>query len=154
MIAVNYPPPSFKIKQEKEQHYVFDTIRKTWLLLTEEEWVRQNFLQYLVTELNYPSTLIALEKELDLNGLKKRFDVLVYDKEHQPWMMIECKAPQIVLSDAALEQLLRYHMSIPVPYLIITNGQTTYGWQKINSELKILDKLPEWASPWPSPGEL
>jgi hypothetical protein len=147
MIPVHYSTPSFKIKQEKEQHYVFDAIRKTWLLLTEEEWVRQNFLQYLVTELNYPSTLIALEKEIDLNGLKKRFDVLVYDKEHQPWMLIECKAPQVVLNDAALEQVLRYHMSIPVPFLIITNGQTTFGWQKINNELKMLDKLPEWASP-------
>ena len=144
MIVVHYPPPSFKIKQDKEQHYVFDTIRKTWLLLTDEEWVRQNFIQYLVTELNYPSTLIALEKELELNGLKKRFDVLVYDKQHQPWMLIECKAPHIVLNDAALEQVLRYHMSIPVPFIIITNGQSTYGWQKINNDLKPLDKLPQW----------
>ena len=144
MIAVNYPPPAFKIKQEKEQHYVFDAIRKTWLLLTEEEWVRQNFIQYMITELHYPSTLIALEKELELNGLRKRFDVLVYDQEHQPWMLIECKAPQIELNDAVLEQVLRYHMSIPVPFLVITNGQSTYGWQKINHELKLLDKLPQW----------
>ena len=147
MIAVNYPPPAFKIKQENEQHFVFDAIRRTWLLLTEEEWVRQNFIQYLVTELHYPSTLIALEKELELNGLKKRFDVLVYDQEHQPWMLIECKAPQIELNDAALEQVLRYHMSIPVPFLVITNGQSTYGWQKVNYELKLLDKLPEWTLP-------
>lgn len=147
MIAVNYPPPAFKIKQENEQHFVFDAIRKTWLLLTEEEWVRQNFIQYLITELHYPSTLIALEKELELNGLKKRFDVLVYDQEHQPWMLIECKAPQIELNDAALEQVLRYHMSIPVPFLVITNGQSTYGWQKVNYELKLLDKLPEWTLP-------
>jgi hypothetical protein len=123
---------------------MYDTIRKTWLLLTEEEWVRQNFIQYLVTELRYPSTLIALEKELELNGLKKRFDVLVYNKEHQPWMLIECKAPQVILNDAALEQVLRYHMSIPVPFLVITNGQSTYGWEKINNELKLLDKLPDW----------
>ena len=144
MIAVNYPPPAFKIKQEKEQHYVFDAIRKTWLLLTEEEWVRQNFIQYMITELHYPSTLIALEKELELNGLRKRFDVLVYDQEHQPWMLIECKAPQIELNDAVLEQVLRYHMSIPVPFLVITNGETTFGWQKKNDELKLLEKLPEW----------
>ena len=136
MIVVHYPPPSFKIKQDKEQHYVFDAIRKTWLLLTDEEWVRQNFIQYLVTELNYPSTLIALEKELELNGLKKRFDVLVYDKQHQPWMLIECKAPQVLLNNAALEQVLRYHMSIPVPFIIITNGQSTYGWQKINKDFR------------------
>jgi hypothetical protein len=146
MIPVNYPAPSFKIKQENEQHFVFDTIRKTWLVLTEEEWVRQNFIQYLVTVLHYPATLIAIEKELELNGLKKRFDVLVYNQQHQPLMLIECKAPQLVLNDAALEQLLRYHISIPVPFLIITNGKTTYGWERIGNELKLLDKLPEWPS--------
>ena len=146
MITVNYPAPSFKIKQENEQHFVFDVIRKTWLVLTEEEWVRQNFIQYLVTELHYPATLIAIEKELELNGLKKRFDVLVYNQQHQPLMLIECKAPQLVLNDAALEQLLRYHISIPVPFLIITNGKTTYGWEKIGNELKLLDKLPDWPS--------
>ncbi len=146
MIDVNYPKPSLKIKQEKEQNYVFDTIRRTWLLLTEEEWVRQNFVQYLIEELHYPSTLIALEKELELNGLKKRFDVLVYDEQHQPWMLIECKAPQVVLNDAALEQVLRYHMSIPVPFLVITNGKNTYGWQKKNDELRLLETLPEWTS--------
>ena len=147
MIAVNYPAPSFKIKQENGQHFVFDAIRKTWLVLTEEEWVRQNFIQYLVAELHYPVTLIAVEKELELNGLKKRFDVLVYDRNHQPWMLIECKAPLQVLNDAALQQVLRYHMSIPVPFLIITNGKTTYGWEKVEGELKSLDKLPEWPSP-------
>jgi hypothetical protein len=147
MIAVNYPAPSFKIKQENEQHFVFDTIRKTWLVLTEEEWVRQNFIQYLVAELHYPATLIAVEKELELNGLKKRFDVLVYDHNHQPWMLIECKTPKQVLNDAALQQVLRYHMSIPVPFLIITNGKTTYGWEKIEDELRSLDMLPDWPSP-------
>ena len=91
MIAVKYPTPSFKIKQEGEQHYVFDTIRKTWLLLTEEEWVRQNFIQYMIEELHYPYALIAIEKELELNRLQKRFDVLVYDVHHQPRMLIECK---------------------------------------------------------------
>src|SRR5687768_7149412 len=100
MIVVNYPPPAFQVKKENGQPYVFDTIRKTWLLLTEEEWVRQNFIQYLVAELSYPSSLIAIEKEIELNGLKKRFDVLVYNREHQPWMLIECKAPQIELDNA------------------------------------------------------
>ena len=144
MIEVNYPTPSFKIKTEKEQHFVFDTLRKTWLLLTEEEWVRQNFVQYLIHVLHYPSALIAIEKELDLNGLKKRFDVLVYNKEHQPWMLIECKAPQVVVNDKALEQVLRYHITVPVSFLVITNGQATYGWERIGGELKLLQRLPEW----------
>ena len=143
MIAVNYPPPAFQIKKENEQPYVFDTIRKTWLLLTEEEWVRQNFIQYLVAELNYPSSLIAIEKEIELNGMRKRFDVLVYDREHEPWMLIECKAPQIELHDAALEQVLRYHISVPVCYLVITNGEKTFGWEKGDGKLMVLERLPE-----------
>jgi hypothetical protein len=144
MIAVKYPTPSFKIKKEDEQHYVFDAIRKTWLLLTEEEWVRQNFIQYMIEELHYPAALIAIEKEIELNGLKKRFDILVYDAQHKPWMLIECKAPHIELNDAVVEQVLRYHISIPVSFLVITNGKATCGWEKIKSDLKILDKLPEW----------
>ena len=144
MITVNYGKPSFKIKKEKEQHFIFDAIRKTWLLLTDEEWVRQNFIHCLVEILHYPATLIAVEKELVLNDLKKRFDILVYDQQHQPWMLIECKAPQVELSDAALEQVLRYHMSIPVSFLVITNGEKTFGWEKISNELRLLDKLPEW----------
>jgi hypothetical protein len=144
MIVVNYPPPAFQIKKENGQPYLFDAIRKIWLLLTEEEWVRQNFIQYLVTELKYPSTLIAIEKEIELNGMKKRFDVLVYNQDHQPWMLIECKAPQIQLNDAALEQVLRYHMSVPVCYLIITNGEKTFGWEKRDNQLVVLERLPAY----------
>ena len=154
MIIVRYPAPSFKLKQENEQHFVFDVIRKTWLLLTEEEWVRQNFLQYMVTELHYPPSLISIEKEIELNGLKKRFDILVYDENHQPWMLIECKAPKVLLNDAAFEQLLRYHISIPVPFLVITNGETTFGWQKKNNELTLLQELPEWNTSYLNKGEI
>ena len=144
MIEVNYPAPSLKIKKEKEQHFVFDSLRKTWLLLTEEEWVRQNFVQYLIDVLQYPSSLIAIEKELELNGLKKRFDVLVYNTGHQPWMLIECKAPQVVVNEKAFEQVLRYNISVPVSFLVITNGPTTYGWEKIGGELQLLNRLPRW----------
>ena len=142
MISVKYPPPDFKIKKENGKQYVFDTIRKIWLLLTEEEWVRQNFTQYLVAELNYPSSLIAIEKEIELNGLRKRFDVLVYNTNHQPWMLVECKASEMDLNDAVLEQILRYHVSVPVSFLVITNGTKTFAWEKRNSQLVILDKMP------------
>ena len=149
MIEVKYPAPSFKIKEEKEQHYVFDAFRKTWLLLTEEEWVRQNFVQYLVQSMQYPQALIAIEKELELNGLKKRFDILVYDQQHMPWMLIECKAPSVLINDKTFEQVLRYHISIPTSFLVITNGQTTYAWQKENGNLQLLEKLPEWGTGLP-----
>ena len=145
MIAVKYPEPDFKMKTEKGRQYVFDAIRKVWLLLTEEEWVRQNFVNYLIARLNYPSTVIAIEKEISLNDLKKRFDILVYNKEHKPWMLIECKAPDVTLDNAVLDQVLRYNISVPVPLIVITNGNTTYGWEKQEGGLKELELLPSWA---------
>src|SRR3982751_5329121 len=118
MIAVKYPEPQFRIKNENGRQYIFDAIRKIWLLLTEEEWVRQNFVSYLITQLNYPSTVIAIEKEILLNDLKKRFDILVYNKMHQPWMLVECKEPNVKLSEDALQQVLRYNISVPVEYIV------------------------------------
>lgn len=144
MIAVDFPAPDFKIERRNEQRFVFDVIRKKWLLLTDEEWVRQNFVQYLILHMQYPAAIIALEKSLVLNELKKRFDILVYDGGHQPWMLVECKAPQVVLDETVLQQVLRYNMAIPVPYIVITNGNSTFGWQKEHGVLKKLDKLPQW----------
>ena len=144
MITIKYSEPHFKRKEEGGKEYIFDAIRKTWLLLTEEEWVRQNFVFYLINGLNYPSSLIALEKMLLLNDLKKRFDVLVYNAQHQPWMMVECKAPSVPLSEGVLQQVLRYNISIPVTYIIITNGDKSIGWKKVGNELVLLNEMPEW----------
>ena len=142
MIMVQYPEPQFRIKVENGKRFIFDTNRKIWLLLTEEEWVRQNFLNYLISTLNYPPALIALEKEIKLNDLKKRFDILVYNSSHQPWMMVECKASSVKLSEDVLQQLLRYNISVPVEYMVITNGTSTIGWKKEKGELKMLKELP------------
>ena len=142
MIKVRFPEPDFKIKKEGKKRYIFDAIRKMWLLLTEEEWVRQNFVAYLIKELKYPAALIALEKEIFLNDLKKRFDILVYDKTHQPWMMVECKAPTVMLTEDVLQQVLRYNVSVPVKYLVITNGEVTLVWGKEGSGLELLLQMP------------
>jgi hypothetical protein len=144
MIEVLYPEPKFRMKTENGKRFIFDQIRKTWLLFTEEEWVRQNFVSYLVNRLNYPSTLIAMEKELLLNGLKKRFDILVYDTGHQPWMLVECKEPGVKLSEDVLQQVLRYNITLPVPFIIITNGHSTLGWKKEGSGLVLLKEMPAW----------
>jgi hypothetical protein len=143
MIAVQYPEPQFRMKKENDKQYIFDAIRKSWLLLTEEEWVRQNFVSYLTTTLHYPSTVIALEKEFSLNDLKKRFDILVYDGQHQPWMLVECKEPKVALNEDVLQQVLRYNISVPVKYIVITNGNTTVGWKK-EGELQLIPELPPW----------
>jgi hypothetical protein len=145
MIHITYPPHNFKVEERNGQRFIFDNIRKKWLLLTDEEWVRQNFVNYLLIEMSYPATLLALEKSLTLNELKKRFDILVYDSKHQPWMLIECKAPQVLLSEAALQQVLRYNISVPVPFIAITNGAATFGWQKEHGQLRKLDALPKWS---------
>ncbi len=141
-MRVTFPPPDFNIKKEGEKRFIFDRIRKAWLQLTEEEWVRQNFVAYLVKTLNYSVSLIALEKEITLNELTKRFDVLVYDKAHQPWMLVECKAPQVALSEDVLQQVLRYNVSVPVKYIVITNGAATIGWEKTGEGLTLLVDMP------------
>jgi hypothetical protein len=142
MIEVLYPKPEFQIKEENGRHYIFDSIRKVWLLLTEEEWVRQCFVAYLVKELSYPVSLVALEKELILNDLKKRFDILVYDRQFQPWLLVECKAPKVSLNEHVLQQALRYNITVPVQYILLTNGPHTLGWQKIGDQLKNLSSMP------------
>jgi hypothetical protein len=144
MIAVQYPEPEFKMKKDGDKRYIFCIIRKQWFLLTEEEWVRQNFVQYLITVLNYPATLIALEKELRLNELKKRFDILIYDTDHKPWMLVECKEPNVVLNEIVLQQVLRYNMTVPVEYIVLTNGSNTIGWKKSDGKLNLLSELPKW----------
>ncbi len=144
MLVIHYPEPDFLIKQEAGKDIIFDRLRKRWLILTPEEWVRQNFVQYLIKHKNYPSTLIAMEKVIRLGELKKRFDILVYDSNHRPWMMIECKSPTVKLDEAVLHQLLRYHISVQTGYLIITNGDFAYGWEKENRSLQLIRELPQW----------
>lgn len=143
MIKVDYPLFDFKIKGEVGKEIIFDELRKQWVRLTPEEWVRQNTLQYLMQNLQYPSTLIAVEKELKLGELKKRFDILVYKQQYQPWLMIECKATEVVLNEAVLQQVLRYNMALPVAYLFITNGTSVFGWD-VQNKCAMLDAFPNF----------
>jgi hypothetical protein len=143
MISVQYPQPEFRIKNENGKEFIFDKFRKKWLVLTPEEWVRQNFVQYLIQIKNYPSSLIAMEKEIQLGELKKRFDILVYDNDHKPWMMIECKAAEIKLDDDVLQQVLRYNISVPVKYIVITNGNVTYAWKREDNGMQPIKEIPD-----------
>lgn len=144
LIAINYPEPTFRIKEENDETFIFDVIRRRWLVLTEEEWVRQNFISYLIQVMKYPAALIAIEKEIYLGELKKRFDILVYNTNHQPWMLVECKAPEIKMDTPVMEQVLRYGISVPADFLVITNGNTTYGWTKSSGNLVSIEQLPGW----------
>lgn len=144
MVVINYPGPGFRIKTEKGKEYIFDSLRKKWLVLTPEEWVRQNFVQYLLHVKKYPASLIAIEKEIQLGELKKRFDILIYNLSHEPWMMIECKAAGIKLDESVVQQVLRYNLSVPVNFIVISNGNQTYAWEKKNGELEIINELPSF----------
>lgn len=145
MIRIDYPAPSFRMKQEEDgKEFIFDEIRRQWLRLTPEEWVRQNFLQYLLQVKKYPASLTAVEREIRLGELKKRFDILVYDAQHQPWLMVECKGMDELLNDAVLQQILRYNIAVPVPHLVITNGQFCAAFTKKNGSLQPLTALPDF----------
>lgn len=143
MIKIKYSEIKFKIKEENGKEVIFDNLRKIWVRLTPEEWVRQNFLQYLIINKSYPSSLIAVEKEIYLGELKKRFDILIYNADHQPWMMVECKAMEVALDENVFHQVLRYNISVPVRYLVITNGTYMIAFERTSRGLQILDDLPE-----------
>jgi hypothetical protein len=143
MIKIAYPAYQPKIKQEGGREFIFDSTRKRWVVLTPEEWVRQNFLQYLIHVKQYPASLIAIEKEIALGELKKRFDIVVYDALSKPWMIVECKEMTVDLNHSVLDQALRYNITMQVPYLVITNGSYCMAFQCINSHLKELTVLPD-----------
>ena len=144
MIDVSFPSHHYKIRGEKDKEVIFDESRKIWVRLTPEEWVRQNFLQYLIQVMQYPKSLIAVEKEIYLGEMKKRFDLMVYSPDHQPWMIIECKAGFVPLNGVVLEQVLRYNISVPVPFLIVTNGNITAGFERKNGSMLELTALPAY----------
>ncbi len=155
MIKIDYPPYKPKIKMEDNpqgsagpqgsanREMIFDECRKKWVVLTPEEWVRQNFLQYLTVVKKYPAALIAIEKEIKLGDLKKRFDIVVYDAGSKPWMIVECKEMNVELTKQVLDQVLRYNITMQVPYLVITNGSYCMAFQCINNDLSELSALPD-----------
>ena len=143
MIKIKYPPYKPKIKKVNDKESIFDELRKRWVILTPEEWVRQNFLQYLIQIKKYPASLIAIEKEIKLGDLKKRFDIVVYSKQLKPWMIIECKEMNVDLSKQVLDQVLRYNITMQVPYLVITNGSYCMAFKCVNNQLKEINELPD-----------
>jgi hypothetical protein len=127
MIRVEFPEPDFRARMQAGREEIFDRFRKTWVRLTPEEWVRQNVLRWLTDVSGYPAAMIAVEKELTVGVMRKRFDVLVYGPGHEAWMLVECKAPSVPLTEQTLMQVLRYNMKLKASYLLVTNGHATYA---------------------------
>lgn len=135
---------NLKIKTQDEKRYIFDPIRKKWLVLQPEEFVRQLIIQYLIQNKGYSPNRIAIERGIKVNGLAKRCDILVYDQDMQPFLLIECKAPEIPLSADVFHQMAVYNMQLRVPHLMMSNGTSTYMC-KIDvekQEYTLLEDLP------------
>ncbi len=126
MQELNFPTYQFRFKNSENKPKIFDVIRKKFVVLTPEEWVRQHCVRYLVEEKKYPYSLINVEKELQINGLKKRYDVVVYHSNGLINILIECKAPKIKIVQKVFDQIARYNMQLKADYLMITNGLEHY----------------------------
>lgn len=118
---LNLPEYAFKFKQEKAAIQIFDNIRKKYVVLTPEEWVRQNFINFLIAEKNFPSALFKIESGMKLNKLQKRTDAVIY-KNTKPVAILECKAPGVAITQETFNQVSRYNLTCKAKYLIVTNG--------------------------------
>jgi hypothetical protein len=122
MIKLNLPTYNFKFKSKENKTLIFDKLRKKYMVLTPEEWVRQHFVHFLIDKKNYPTSLIALEKQLTINNRKKRTDILVFNTEGTPEIIVECKAPTIKVTQDTFDQIARYNLKLKANFLIVTNG--------------------------------
>lgn len=128
MVKLNLPPYNFRIRKSDKGMQIFDLIRKKFVALTPEEWVRQHFIRYLIEEKGYPATLMTVETGLTYNKLKKRCDITVHNRKGEAWMLIECKAPEVKISQETFDQVATYNMAgkKTTLYLAVTNGLAHY----------------------------
>lgn len=142
--ALKYPTFNVRIKNESGKVYIFDMVRKKWLVLSPEEWVRQHLINYLIEHKNVPISLISVEKEIILNNTKRRYDLVIYNKTMNPVLLIECKAPDVTLDNSTIEQILRYNLILGVKYLLISNGLLDFTVKVENEKSTILNELPDF----------
>ena len=138
-----FPDYEPRLKKDDAQLLVWCLARKKWVLFTKEEWVRQNWLNYLLNTLHYPASMIAVERGIQLGELKKRIDILVF-KESLPWLLIECKEQDVSLTDKTIQQILSYQTVLQSGYLIISNGNETRGFQVKKGEILEINTLPSY----------
>lgn len=146
MQSLNLPEFEPKIIKESGKYRIFDLIRKKYVVLTPEEWVRQHFIHYMLKALNYPKSLIKVESGLKVNALQKRSDILVHDREGKAWMLVECKSPEIGLDQRAFNQASVYNMTVGAKFIVVTNGMLHYCFKPFPGGQKpeFLDGLPEY----------
>lgn len=142
MLQLNLPQYSFRIKKQNEKLVIFDSQRKRYVALTPEEWVRQNFIRFLIEEKGYPAAYLAIEKQLNMNGMKKRCDAILYNEHALPFLIIELKAPNVAISQATFDQVAVYNAKLKVDFFIISNGIEHYCC-KVNLETARYEFFPE-----------
>lgn len=144
MQSLNLPAYDVRIRQQGSETCIYDQVRQTYVALTGEEWVRQHFVNYLTTQLNVPVGLIAVEKGFLFQGMSRRADIVVHDRFAAPWLVIECKAPEVPVNQRVFDQVGRYNRVIQAPYVGVTNGQNHYCFTVQAEEIQFLDGFPEY----------
>lgn len=148
MKQLQFPTYSFRFKNSENKVAIFDEIRKKFIIITPEEWVRQHVVQFLLQDKKYPKSHINVEKLLKINDLNKRYDVVVYNPDGSIFILVECKAPEIKISQHTFDQIARYNMTLNAEYLMVTNGLNHYFCKMDyeNEKYDFLPELPEYQS--------
>lgn len=153
MQPLNFNKYDFRFRETEGRVSVFDEIRRKFIILTPEEWVRQHVVQYFLKEKNYPKSLVNVEKLLKINGLTKRYDIVVFNPNGSIFILVECKSPEVKLSQATFDQIARYNLTMKAEYLMVTNGQNHYFCQMDfeNEKYNFLRELPDYKTLNPAP---
>ena len=148
MHQLNLPSYTFRTEMRENKTYIFDTIRKRYVVLTPEEWVRQNFIQYLAREKNYPVSLMAVEKQILVNEKIFRFDLLIYRRSGTPLLIAEFKAPEVKISQDTFNQVVRYNMALKVRHVVVSNGLQHFVCEidYLKNSYSFLKEIPEYLS--------
>ena len=146
MQILNFPLYEFRFKNSENKLYIFDIVRKKFVSLTPEEWVRQHTIQFLLKEKKYPQSLINVEKQIQVNQLTKRYDIVVYRSDGSIFLAVECKAPQVKITQQIFDQIARYNMTLKAENLMITNGlhHIFYQIDYVNQRYVFLEELPDF----------
>lgn len=146
MLRLNLPEFDYKAKSEAGKTYIFDIIRKKYIILTPEEWVRQHFLHYLINYFSYPKALIRIETGHKFNTLQKRSDIIIYDRNGKSFLMVECKAPSEKISQKTFDQIAGYNLTIKAKYVAVTNGLKHFCCQVDDekNDLTFLKDIPQF----------
>ncbi|MFC7772872.1 type I restriction enzyme HsdR N-terminal domain-containing protein [Flavobacterium sp. GCM10027622] len=146
MQQLNFPAYNFRFKNSENKVAIFDEIRKKFVILTPEEWVRQHVVRYLLEEKKYSKSYINVEKRITINGMTKRYDVVVFNPDGSIFVLIECKAPEVTITQNVFDQIARYNMVLQANYLMVTNGLQHYFCQMDfkNEQYNFLRDLPEY----------